>query len=480
MVVSLDARRQLLISGPFGLPRLYYSVGDHRVAPELDRLRRITDAEPDDAGLAGWCTGIRDADAGTTLFTRLRRLQPFETIPASSDDAGRSAQMPVLPSRAWDRRSPADLATELRARLFSAVARITKGAHRVAVMLGGLDSSAVLSILTRLFPPTSLFAITILFEEGERDAPYAEALCRHFGVRWYPLPLSRAVPVEAFVVADAHPCLSPHAGSELGAFRLAAELGADVVVTATLGDAAFGGNLGQIGRLYARRHPIAAARLALRAQLPWHPSPLRRVRSLLVAPNIRDRMPEVVRRWRSRRQWRDRAPWVTPHFSRLLERHELSAAKPYFISTTPAAWLRELVANVDVLTVTAGLSAFAQTSGLRWRDALFDVPLLAFLAAIPIERLLDCNKFRGLLRRAMAGWMPDPVRLRAGKASMNGRKRHFRADDLRAMGEFARARQLAKRGLVDSAALRAAFEHADDISPIWRFLAAEAWLQRVA
>jgi asparagine synthase (glutamine-hydrolysing) len=61
----------------------------------------------------------------------------------------------------------------------------------------------------------------------------------------------------------------------------------------------------------------------------------------------------------------------------------------------------------------------AALSGIEALHPLVDVDVIQYMAAVPPELNFDTRFSRPLVREAMAGLLPDPVRLRRGKSSFD-------------------------------------------------------------
>jgi hypothetical protein len=80
-------------------------------------------------------------------------------------------------------------------------------------------------------------------------------------------------------------------------------------------------------------------------------------------------------------------------------------------------------------------------------------------ASLPPELFLDGDMVRGLLRRAIAGLVPDSVRLRPDKADFGPALREmYERVDMGSLEELARATHLSAAGLVDAAAFGRAWD----------------------
>jgi asparagine synthetase B (glutamine-hydrolysing) len=385
---------------------------------------------------------------------------------------------PPAPFEEWLRDPPEILAARVRDAFSDAIHRATRGARVVAVLLGGLDSSSTLALLCRQRDPSTIRAITVDYPGTHPDRPYAEALCRKLGVRLTVVEPRDWVRLEQFVVLDALPYGALYGGGELAAFVAARELGADVAVTAILGDAVFGGALGQIGTRLLRAAPARAIRLALTATLPDEYPALARLRRLVVGPNVRRAVPRALHARLAARRWRRAMPWTTARYQSLIRSARASAWKRYDVPDTAARTFVEWATSPLMASIVENCEVLARAAKMRWVEPLFDEQLLGLLSAIPVETLMHGNQFRGLLRLAVADVLPEPALSRHDKADMTATMDILPSHKDRAyLRDLSTGNALARAGLVDAARLRDSFERIDNKFWIWRFLAAEAFLR---
>jgi len=124
-------------------------------------------------------------------------------------------------------------------------------------------------------------------------------------------------------------------------------------------------------------------------------------------------------------------------------------------------------------------------SGIEVRHPFLDRRLFEYILAIPGEQLFQLGCTKPLLRRAMAGILPEKVRLRRGKTSF------IRFLDVllleRAAGEvlgLLRAPRSAELGILDGEQLRSAYQGLTNGGPnaprgaVWRAISLEIWLRR--
>jgi len=124
-------------------------------------------------------------------------------------------------------------------------------------------------------------------------------------------------------------------------------------------------------------------------------------------------------------------------------------------------------------------------SGIEVRHPFLDRRLFEYILAIPGEQLFQLGCTKPLLRRVMAGILPEKVRLRRGKTSF------IRFLDVllleRAAGEvlgLLRAPRSAELGILDGEQLRSAYQGLTNGGPnaprgaVWRAISLEIWLRR--
>jgi asparagine synthase (glutamine-hydrolysing) len=381
----------------------------------------------------------------------------------------------------------------VRTEFQDAVARSTRGARRVAVMVsGGIDSSAVLAVASRLVAGTGEtlpFSWDYATPAGD-DRPYLRTLAGYLGMEPVRIGPHEASPrVIDSMVLDGMPGCAPPAALSLELLRRTRESSADVVLDGSAGDAVMDGEPRILADLALRGHPVRAVRIALTMRGPHGIGRARRLRDYVLVPLAEPWTPRGLLRRRWRRQAAHAYPWARGLLRRRLE--ELVAmprTERIRLGSSPAERFRTMVGQPwidESLLLRASLGVAA---GVELRDPFGDEAFLRALATIPPASFFHGGYLRGLFRNAMKGVLPDEVRLRETKAWMEPGLLDVvvGAGGFGVFDELAKARRLGDAGLVEPSVFRRAFEDwarrpLERTWPrIWSALSVEAFLQRYA
>jgi len=383
------------------------------------------------------------------LFRDVTPVRMWESIEASSNGLTRRLVPPQV-ADVWDARSPRELTTVVRATYLAALDRAVGKSGRVCVFAGGVDSCGALAGLRELKPATSVFALTLVYDnEQNGDVPYVAELSRALGIEHVVVRARCETPEHALII-DEMPGFV-FADAERHALEVAVDNGADVALSATLGDLVFGGDL----REFAFR-PVLLAMRGLTANVPWHPRVRARARWWIDA-----RFPSVAR-WRSRP-----ARWARPP----LRRRWRECIAP--VASSPRERLLNWCHSPDALGTAIYATAIARGLPIRCVDVVADDALLQLMATIPIETLTCDQRYRGLFHRVIEPWVTKPIAERRTKSSL-GNDAIAKTPALR---DLADARELEARDLVNAADFRSAFDQASSLTPLWPVLSVEAWLR---
>ncbi|MET0558977.1 MAG: asparagine synthase-related protein [Solirubrobacterales bacterium] len=466
-----------------------------RCATELPTLLATLPRRPapDQASVAHWITaGSRPGKA--TLYSGVERLGPGELIALGEE---------LRTVRYWQPRyeeplvgNEEELAEQVRGGLEMAVGRRLAAPGSTAVLLsGGLDSAAVAAVAAEL-DGDSLLACSATFpDHPDTDETALIADLRAELGLGGPLLEVRASGLldsaAAHVRAHGVPLLSWGDFWILPLLRGAAAEGATAVLGGDGGDELFGPRQNLVAAELRRGRPRAA--LATVARLPGAgPRVPRRAVASLLAEQTLVALPAAphrrVERWR---QARSRPGWLRP-----------SAAVALRESADPLAWKRldgplwwaELAhgmgSGLDECGIFEHQHQRATLAGLAARHPLLDLDLVELGLRQPPAATLDPRFSRPLLRRALAGRVPDQIRLRPAKARFDAL-----VIDCLARSEAAAVRSLLAdpgaqlAAYVDTAAAgrelldgKGALEFGSFawMWLVWRLVTAEIWLRQEA
>ncbi len=379
------------------------------------------------------------------------------------------------------------LADELWLQIRAAVRRSIGGSERVAVLVsGGLDSSGLVAAL--LEEGREVLPITLDFACTGDDRPHVRALEQAFGlevVRLEPTQ-ARGLCREVFV-ADAAPILHGSAPFELLFSRTAEALGADVLLTGVGGDDVLAGDFRAFAGEF-RGRPLATLARLLTLQLPWPMGARQRLQHYLFEPLLGGT--PLVAPIRRRRALRYKAnfPFAGPELREVLEeagegsvhrQKEPASPTERFHAIADAAW------TGDIATRRAQIEALSK---IPRRDPFMDPDLLAFAAALPVSVLQRGGWHRGLYRAALAGRVPESIRMRRDKGRFEpALAALFSAEGgLDAFPELLRMEAMGALGLVEPEAFRRWTDalrplgalDSDQVWTLFRALSLEAFARR--
>ncbi|MBE2271661.1 MAG: hypothetical protein IAE80_25735 [Anaerolinea sp.] len=417
-------------------------VGALLEAPGVDRridLNMVADYLMTPSGLP--------RDREQTWFDAIKRLPAAHTL--TLQDGKLQLQRYWQPDPAYELRltSDADYIEAFREHLTAAV-RPRLGAGRIigATLSGGLDSSSVVAVARALLPADALrtFYLTATAPEGD-EGVYVRQVVEGGGIIHRDLPYISPLTGFADIVRQTRTLpLGVYHGASISLYRAAAETGASVVLTGVDGDNAVGHGRARLTELaaagawdvyreeatgvaqhfggtplgYTHRYaqPVIAgwaragkwgkvwrAAAALGSIYPrWKVFGLYGVRSALRLPAVQP------------------ARWLTLTG---LVRPEVAAQ---FFETLPDPPPESAREEQRRGLMGAGLQAgyedhdaAARFAGVESLHPFADRRLIAFCLALPADLKMRQGWTRWIMREAMAGWLPDGVRWRDGKANAN-------------------------------------------------------------
>lgn len=184
---------------------------------------------------------------------------------------------------------------------------------------------------------------------------------------------------------------------------------------------------------------------------------------------------------RFRSRWTQTLPWLTPGFAR---RQQLPL-RGYAARLHLSGPLPSFQENLDALSaIRRQLACADPTSGypIEKRYPYLDRDLLTFLFALPRGQLVRPGERRSLMRRSLAGIVPDEILHRRRKAFVSRAPLQMMQRQFSALSSDGDRLFLAELGIVDPAAFRAAIAAAVEgreapVLPLMRALAVEQWLR---
>jgi asparagine synthase (glutamine-hydrolysing) len=416
------AERRLLLAKDFiGARSLYYALERDQLTwgTTLDPLVLLSERsfEIDEEYVAGWLAFYPATHL--TPFRGIQSVPPNSCVSISNGRATVSAYWQFNPNRQIRYRNDSDYEEHFRVSFAESLRRrLQSDAPVLAELSGGVDSSSIVCMADREIAKCaseapSLYTISY-FDDSEpnwNERPYFTLVERKRGRLGFHIDVShqknalaepldgsfRPTPGSASASTDIHEKFSAWAKVQ----------GIRVVLSGIGGDEVLGGvptplpeladlfahwQFHQLGRqlvawALAQRRPVL--HLAGQVAALFLPLPLRGKRNLL------------------------HVNWLTPDFARR-HRRALEGYDACLKLFGPSPSFQNNLAVLDVLRRQLGCS---QPTPLREdRYPFLDRDLLEFLFSIPREQLLRPNQRRSLMRRALAGIVPDEILHRKRKA----------------------------------------------------------------
>ncbi len=376
---------------------------------------------PDRVSVAHWITmGHRPGSA--TLYEGIRRLNPGAMLLLDHSGVREESywQPRYLPP--LDEPGP-QLTARLRATLDRAVERrVAADGGTGVLMSGGLDSASVAAVASTQ-AHGSVFAYSAVFPEHPAvdesglieelrtvlDLPGVTAEVRAGG-----LLASAVESIEEWGL----PLRSWGDFWALPLLRAAASAGVRVTLGGDGGDELFGARAHLLADRLRAGHPLES--IALARELPGAGDrPARRDVARMVAEvAVLGALPYGLHRTlRAPFARRDVPSWLLPATAQdLLASQDALAWKGFAGPRWWAEVAHGLTRGVEEIGVFEHQRRRAASAGLQARYPLFDLDLLELSLRLPPLATFDRYRSRPLLRDAMAGLLPDAVRLRPQKA----------------------------------------------------------------
>ncbi len=422
----------LLAQDQVGIGALFvHRAGEELVfASEIHHLLRLLTRTPapDEIALVRWMAS-EDPGDGLTMFDGVRRLGAGRRLSIAS---GRQTE-----DRYWAPTYQAPLEgsrLEIAARLKDALSRAvelrTRGIGSVGVTLsGGFDSSAVAAVAAKArAQDQDLCGYSTVFpnEPEMDDRDYLDLLAAALPVRniRYKVEPGGALEIALTYLRDWRlPLSGPGWVTELPLLRRAADDGVQVILDGQGGDETFGiapflvADLIRAGRLLSAvalvRHGFPGAG----GQARWRPT-ARVVARYGLRPALPHSLYSTLRRLRVSRH--PTPPHLNERASTLL-RGSAEGLGWLRDAREPRWWLNLRQLMIDDREA-AGLGDFvrqrAQWVGIEARPPLFDVDLIETALRIPPQFRFDPYLDRPIGREALAGVLPDPIRLSRRKSNL--------------------------------------------------------------
>jgi asparagine synthase (glutamine-hydrolysing) len=486
------ARDQLGVRSMF----LHDSAGGLCFASEIRQLLRLLPARPapDAASVAHWIT-MSNRPGTATLYAGVRRLNPGAALLL---DRNGTRELSYWAPRFDEPLSESEpqLAQRVRASLDRAVAvRISAQKLTGVLMSGGLDSSSVAAVAAQQ-APGRVTAQSAVFPEHPAidESDLIEELRCSLGLGGITAEV-RGGGLLSSALESIHDWELPlRSWGDFWAaplLRAAAAEGVGVTLGGDGGDELFGACSYLLADRLRRGHPAQA--IALARELPGagdHPA-RRDVARIFATVAISGALPYRLHRL-LQRPFADRGTpaWLLPGLARALRDTDDPLA--WKTLDGPRWWAEVahgLTRGVEETGIFEHQRRRAAAAGLEARHPLFDLELVELSLRLPPLATFDRYRSRPVLRAAMAGTLPDSVRLRPGKAlfdpvlveSLAGlddpAARGLLLDPHAELGAYVDLRAMRSALYGDTGARERSFRW---MWQVWRLLTAECWLRSQA
>lgn len=452
---------------------------------------------PDHVAMAHWL-GLTAPPYGQSLFDGVRRLEAghFLEIGAAAHAEPRRWWAP--PFRGTLQEPREELVARLRDQLLTSADRRTADAARPGVLLsGGLDSSAVTGFATHVLDGARrprAYSATFPDHATVDESHLIDVTTGELG-----LASTRIVVRGGSLIAGAlrHldvwqvPPTSPNLFFWMPLLERAGADGVDVMLDGEGGDELFGLSPFLLADELLRGRFLTAAHLAHR--FPGGNLPPRRRKALhwLRHYGLKPAVPTPLwRAYRRARGPRDAPRWMRPETAAAWFETDTEPLHIWRAIDGPRWW----ALMVEIVTRGVGPALVYEQSrrrsalaGVEARHPLVDVDVIELMLRMPPEAAYDTRFSRPLLREALAGLIPDEVRLRPAKSNFDA---VFHAEiagrDLpvarRLLGRDARVGAYVDLDVVEQELL--AVPPPQERRPrqrwaisIWRLVTAECWLR---
>jgi asparagine synthase (glutamine-hydrolysing) len=341
---------------------------------------------------------------------------------------------------------------------------------------GGLDSSSIVSTSERIIRPGSINGtITMVDSMGNGDERrFSDLIGRDFGVP--NVQVSDAWPWQnsgAFTLSDEPNSLYPYQDRDQRVRAVMRERQARVLLSGHGADQYLTGNLNYIPDLVVSGRWIHATRdlvswsLANRRSF-WWMAKRHAVEPLLGARLLRSSRDDDAARLP---RWLGTATQVTREYARVYD----FAVKP------PRGRMFSYQTSREVAGLSDWILRDAFEDGMEVRYPFLSRPLVEFALRLPVEMRLRPGVRKWILREAMRGVLPEPIRTRQSKGSIGARILWSLQQEAGTLQALLRQPLLAELGLIDVHHLRTAVEEArtgakHNLVMLMSALSLETWL----
>jgi asparagine synthase (glutamine-hydrolysing) len=379
----------------------------------------------------------------------------------------------------------AAVADELAEALLAVVGESMPAGHFALTLSSGLDSGTLALLWRRLHPDAELDAVLWSAPElpAADETRLAQRVVETLALRSHRLRADRCWPLSSTgmpLTGPDSPFVPFYAEVWEETFRVTRQAGVGGLATGAGGDHLFG--YGGFGAYTYVDLLVSGRWRELARQVGDHqrvsPAPLRRI---LDRDLLRPLAHLLLPRWRP--AWRLAVPWAGPRARRLLPRLGTPWPEPAKAGPPSRRHRLAILADSGVSWLFADLGERARRHRLELRHPLLDHRLVDLAARLPPEACFRAGWYKPVLRDLVRGHLPAEVVERRGKVTPEAIfDRGLRERQVAQARELLSGMEAARRGWVDEAALRAAFERyvrvGEGGSRVWFALTLEHWLRR--
>jgi asparagine synthase (glutamine-hydrolysing) len=428
-----DARKQRLFCArdPFGVKPFYYHSSTRLFAfgSEIKALLVLPEVprQLDELRIAGYLTGMID-ETEATFYSAIRRLPPAHWMRVTREKA--TMQCYWSPDAESELRlgSDGEYAEAFRERFFEAVrCRLGDGAGTGALLSGGLDSSSIVSVARQVATAQgggSLHTFSAIFPGSPEcdEQRYIDSVLDGGNLHPHFLDASITSPMTGIDELLRHhdePFFSPNLFVHAGLFAQARTAGIEVMLDGFDGDTVVShgtGFLSELARAGRWREFMAEVNgLSSNFNIPK--------RRVVWRRGIKELMPPVMLQpafaWRRRQELSRVGAILNTEFSvrsRYVEHaSDLLADRSRRSRSARHDHARRLMSGVIPFTLEV-LDRTASLHSVEPRYPFFDRRLVEFCLSLPGEQKVRHGWTRSIMRRALAGILPDRIAQRGGKA----------------------------------------------------------------
>nr|WP_305882689.1 asparagine synthase-related protein [Haloplanus ruber] len=495
VIFDLDAGTLFCARDHVGVRPLYYYRADDvfAAASEIKALLSLpfipTESDPERIGdfLVG-----RFGDKQNTIHQSVRRLPPAHTLQLSA--TGRSMERYWKPALDTPLRLESDAAYETRFReLFTEAVRCrlrTSGDAGVELS-GGLDSSSVTAVARELVPDhETLHSISNVFDDtpGSDERAYIDVMADQDGISpWYVQTdgVSILVDRDDLVSCFDQPLHHPAHFTGWERAKQADEIGLDVLLTGLMGDAAGGQGLGVFLYLFRTGHWLQLYDELKTTSETWNGKKTDIFYNQVIKRLVPDGLVRTLQQIRGNPVLEERAnPAIDPDFAeRIALRSRYKTLNVADRSLRPN-YRRQHYTSIMIGMFTEALEVCNQRDaafGIESRHPYTDRRLLEFLIKLPPTQQFSEGRPRSIVRRSLHDVLPEEIRSRLQKTTMDDAVRNALAREDEAI-----SRMLDAPGVIaqyhDMDVLRSTYERFNterdggDVRVLWRALALWTWL----